>query len=571
MSIIRRRDLHALILSLWCANASAAPVHHYVFFGQDREKLARASAFLDTRVLEGAQVAYSWRQLEPDQDTYDFSLIRDDLAFLTSRGKKLFVQLQDVTFSASRINVPRYLLSDKRYNGGADKQYRYKAGDEAHAVVEGWVARRWDPAVQQRFHKLLFALGKEFDGRIEGINLAETSVDFGESGRLFPKGFSFARYRNAIITNMRVLKQAFPRSVAMQYANFMPGEWRPTEDRGYLRAVYAAAKKLKVGVGGPDLLPHRPGQLKGSYPLIREAAGLVPTGIAVQDGNYEDEDPKTQKRVTVPELLKFATGYLKVDYIFWCTQEPYYSKELLPFLTGVRSLAVRSSPRRCGGVALLFITFGNDGSAERVDDVMRAATLHSRRSQLVVHVPTVRFQDHPDPVRAKVAVRVEGVRLRRPERFVGRDCDSRRLAHWLSPSVSHRRGGNPGPPTSPPRRAGGPVVWMPSSARMIHGTPRDQAEAVSSFPGPVSQPLHCRVRVRVERCDNHRAGHTACDRPSRIGRPTPHDLYRQLLPDSPLPSAGWRRAAIQRSRTGHGFHYSQNTSDILKYQAYVTH
>src|SRR5262249_9755164 len=150
----------------------------------------------------------------------------------TSKGKKLFIQLQDATFSESRINAPRYLLSESRYNGGADKQYRYKTGDEEHAVVAGWVARRWDPAVQERFHKLLFALGKEFDGRIEGVNFAETSADFGESGRLIPKGFSFEIYRDAIITNMKALKLAFPKSVVMQYANFMPGEWLPGDDKG---------------------------------------------------------------------------------------------------------------------------------------------------------------------------------------------------------------------------------------------------------------------------------------------------------------------------------------------------
>jgi len=93
---------------------------------------------------------------------------------------------------------------------------------------------------------------------------------------------------------------------------------------------------LKVGVGGPDLLPHRPGQLNHSYPLIRDAAGVVPTGVAVQDGNYEDLNPKTGERVTVPELLKFATEYLKVDYIFWCTQEPYYSGQVIPFLKSVK-------------------------------------------------------------------------------------------------------------------------------------------------------------------------------------------------------------------------------------------
>lgn len=324
----------ATILFIWlcCASINAKTTHHYVFFGQDRDKLKATSSLLKTEAIEGAQVTYSYRQLESEKDNYDFAEIREDLALLTSIDKKLFIQLQDVTFNESRINIPRYLLRDPLYNGGAEKHYNIKNDDESQAVVGGWMARRWDPAVQERLHKLLGALAKEFDGRIEGINFDETAVGFGLSWRLFPKGYSFEIYRDAIITNMKALKGAFPKSAVMQYANFMPGEWRPTEDKGYLRAVYKAAKELKVGVGGPDLLPHRPGQLKSSYPLIREAAGIVPTGIAVQDGNLEAVNPKNGKRVTVVELYKFAKDYLKVDYIFWGVQEPYYSTEVIPFL-----------------------------------------------------------------------------------------------------------------------------------------------------------------------------------------------------------------------------------------------
>ena len=36
-------------------------------------------------------------------------------------------------------------------------------------------------------------------------------------------------------------------------------------------------------------------------------AGEVTVGIAVQDGNYDHIHPKTGKRVTVAELIEFAT------------------------------------------------------------------------------------------------------------------------------------------------------------------------------------------------------------------------------------------------------------------------
>jgi hypothetical protein len=311
------------------------PLHHYVFFGMDREKLKEAKSFLETPAFEGAQVAYSWRQLEQGKDNYDFSMIREDLSFLEAHGKKLWIQIQDVMFSPRWKPVPEYILSDPQYHGGVNRQYRYKPGDEANAVqVGGGVARRWDPAVRERFQKLLVALGKEFDGRVAGINSEETAADFGESGRLFPPGFTPEIYRDAIIENMKVLKRAFPKSVSLVYANFMPGEWRPVNDRGYLRAVYHAARELTVGVGGPDLLPYKPGQMGSSYPLIREVAGRVPVGIAVQDGNSAYVNPKTGERVTIAEQIAFATEYLHADYIFWCTEEPYYSNQVVPFLRG---------------------------------------------------------------------------------------------------------------------------------------------------------------------------------------------------------------------------------------------
>ena len=290
--------------------------------------------FLETKTFEGAQITYTWASLEPNKDRYDFSAIRDDLAFLDSHGKKLFVQLQDLSFLPDRINVPTYLLSDTAYHGGAAQQHTFPNDDESRAVPGGWAARRWDPAVRARFAKLLEALGKEFDGRIAGINLTETSVEFGD-GRFVPSGFSPEAYRDGIIANMRALKRAFPNAVTLQYANFMPGEWRPTSDKGYLRALFRTATQIGVGMGGPDVLPFRRGELRNSYPLIHDLADAVPVGIAVQEGNYTEANPATGKRASVEDLYGFATGYLHADYVFWFNEEPYYSTEVVPFMKSI--------------------------------------------------------------------------------------------------------------------------------------------------------------------------------------------------------------------------------------------
>jgi hypothetical protein len=308
----------------------AQTLHHFVFVNRDREALSDP-AFLETAAFEGAQVKYTWRELEPERDGYDFSDIRHDLKFLTGRGKRLFLQLQDVSFDSSIMNVPEYLLKEAEFHGGVSRQVEIIGNQR---VSEGWVARRWDPAVQHRLFKLFDALGSEFDGTIEGINLPETAIDVGNDPALFPSGFSFVAYKDAVIENEKALKRAFLNSAVIIYSNFMPGDRLSSEDHPYLRSVYRAARESGFGLGGPDLLPHKKGQMTNGYRFIRECGGVPPAGIAVQEGNYSFIDPTTEKQVTIEGLIDFAKNYLRVSYVFWSMEEPYYSRDLVPYLRG---------------------------------------------------------------------------------------------------------------------------------------------------------------------------------------------------------------------------------------------
>lgn len=314
------------------AAAGAAGPKTFIFFDRERERIAEA-AFLDNPHITGAQLKYTWRELEPERDRYVLRPVLDDLAFLEKHGKRLFVQVQDVSFS-DEILVPAYLCNDPAFGGGVARKYEYEGDDESKAQPGGWVARRWDPTVRARFIKLLQVMGKEMDGRIEGLNLPETSIDFGESGRLHPAGFTYTGYVEGVKAVMTAARVAFPRSCVIQYANFMPGEWLPWTDHGYLRGVYQHAERTGMGVGGPDLLPHRKGQRNHSYPLIAARGRQTLAGLAVQSGNLADRNPVTGKPVTVPELYGFAADSLHLDYIFWGTDEPFYSRDVLPYLQG---------------------------------------------------------------------------------------------------------------------------------------------------------------------------------------------------------------------------------------------
>jgi len=310
-------------------------IKHFIFFSRNREKIHEDKFYSNPGVI-GAQVTYPWRILEPEKDRYDFREIEEDLTFLASKDKKLFIQIQDVTFDSIYVAVPKYLLADKKYNGGQASQFEFVNDDESKAKNAGWVSRRWDTAVATRYHKLLIELGKRFDGRIEGINLPESSVDFGSSGRWHPSGFTYEIYRDAIKANMKILRIAFPKSVCIQYANFMPGDFGAFEKNFLLKSLYDYGKEIGVGMGGPDIKVNAPFQMINSYALIHNSGDSIITGVAVQDGNYGYVNPKTHQQVTIAEILDFATNYLRLNYIFWCTEEPFYSKQVLPFLSRVK-------------------------------------------------------------------------------------------------------------------------------------------------------------------------------------------------------------------------------------------
>ena len=317
---------------------------NYVFLRWDHERI-REPEFLLNPGIAGAQLSYTWRELEPERDRYDFAAMREQVAFLEKNGKRLFVQIQDVSFT-DRILTPEYLRTDSAFHGGVARKVERAA--DGRQRFDGWVARRWDPAVRARFALLLEALAREFDGRIEGVVLAETAIGFDDPAA-HPQGFTYAGYAASVRELLSVARQAFSRSCVVIYANFMPGEWVPREDLGYLRSVHDHAASIGAGVGGPDILPHRKGQQAHSLPLIAGRKPGVIGAMAVQDGNLAERNPATGERVTVEEIHRYASDALHLDYIFWGTEEPYYSTDVLPYL---RKLAERRGrTRRCSGRA----------------------------------------------------------------------------------------------------------------------------------------------------------------------------------------------------------------------------
>ncbi|WP_229953317.1 hypothetical protein [Parasphingorhabdus litoris] len=305
-----------MVLPTKAAEPAKSGPEKWIFIGGDNP--ADHSDLIERHDIAGVQVIHSWKSLEPEKGRYDFSRIDRDLVLLETLGKKLFVQIQDRFFLPTHRNIPDYVLNDPIYDGGLVRQDD-NAG-EGQAKGSGWVTIQWNPAVRARYQKLLQALGARYDGRIFGINLPETAIEVEKNPD--NKGFDCDAYFAAQIENIRVAKQAFPKSHVVQYVNFWPCEWN--NDRRYMERTFDFAKANNIGLGGPDIIPYRRGQMKNSYPFFNRYRDELPLiAMAVQGPTLTYTNPRTGKKFTRAEFQDYAANYLGVDIIFWTVKSSW--------------------------------------------------------------------------------------------------------------------------------------------------------------------------------------------------------------------------------------------------------
>lgn len=304
-----------LALWLWSGSAGAQQVRNFLYTSSDRLRDLRP--LLERPDIGGVQVVYNWKSLEPAEGRYDFARIEGDLRYLDGLHKKLFVQIQDRFFDPKARNIPPYLLSDPAYGGGLAAQ---SDNSEVHPGGSGWVAEQWNPAVQARFQALLSALAAQFDGRVAGMNLPETAIDIDQKHD--KTGFTCDRYFNVTLQNMEFARRVFRRSAVVQYVNFWPCEW--DDDHHYMSRLFAATEHDAIGLGGPDIVPWKKGQMRNAYPFFHRYKGKLPlVAMAVQEPTLRYLNPLTRKPFTHAEFVDFGTDYLGANIIFWATRSPW--------------------------------------------------------------------------------------------------------------------------------------------------------------------------------------------------------------------------------------------------------
>jgi hypothetical protein len=304
------------LCSVVCSTPLLAAPANFLFLSSG--DLPDARKLLARDDIQGAQVVYNWKQLEPELGQYDFTSIEHDLALLSGMHRKLFIQIQDRFFTPEARSVPDYLLHEPIYKGGLVAQVDNPG--EGKPKAQGWVAQQWNPAVQKRYQALLAALGKRFDRRVYGINLPETAIDIDMKNDR--TGFSCNRYFNAEVQNMRAARVAFKHTKVVQYVNFWPCEWN--NDHKYMQRVFAFAANNDIGLGGPDVVPGKKAHMNNAYPFFNRYKKRLPlVAMAIQEPTLTYVDPKTGKPFTREAMTRFAVDYLGASILFWSPQSPW--------------------------------------------------------------------------------------------------------------------------------------------------------------------------------------------------------------------------------------------------------
>ncbi len=246
----------------------------------------------DKERFSGGQRIYTWRQLEPTADAYDFTAIAADLAYLRGQNQRLVLEVWDNSFLGEPAPpVPDYLL-DAAYSGGI-------ARPAANPKVVR--TKRWVPAVMDRYLLLVQALGKRFDldPQFAGFIHTETAMEMKGQGFEDFSGAAYDAQMRRLVTDSR---KAFPNTPVIVFGNWY--SYRGSEGLADLARLAQAAG---VGWGGPDLCP---GSKIWGYDILRSYAGQMPLGLSAQWDSYKGA-------WTVPQLLDLATQELKLNFVFW--------------------------------------------------------------------------------------------------------------------------------------------------------------------------------------------------------------------------------------------------------------
>ncbi len=255
--------------------------------------------------IVGVQGGAFWRQLEPREGVYDFRLVEAELAICARYRKHFFCTVSDRRYNAGTPPVPDYILLNPAFHGGI----------EPFASCAGSVVRLWDPAVMDRFNRLVTALGARFDREpyFEGVEFVETALPVNPAAA---RGLTNEAYIAGLKARLVNARAAFPASVVLQETN-----WLAPDDRA-LADFARFCVRAGVGMGGPDLIPDSERAAARpripAYGLFQRCAGRMPLGCDVQWPEFVGRTGNREiGRLTPGGIFAMGVDTLGLNYIFW--------------------------------------------------------------------------------------------------------------------------------------------------------------------------------------------------------------------------------------------------------------
>ncbi|MEM1228972.1 MAG: Calx-beta domain-containing protein [Pseudomonadota bacterium] len=246
--------------------------------------------------VAGIQKRYSWAELEPTMDSYDFSTVRKDLDLAACNGGSLVVFLEDKTFASEPV-LPSYMINYAVTNSAG-----------------GTSPLRWESIFVDRFNLLVSHLAQAFDTHpaFEGVAFQETATGLSAT-TLNAVGYTPEAYRDALINMLTHAATVLPRSHVFWYMNFFP------ENQGYIVDVANAVSALGVAVGGPDILPDDPSLLQFTYPLYDLIDPAMVRFGSMQFNSYAHPHASNAPTPfwTPEELFIYGRDELDAQYLFW--------------------------------------------------------------------------------------------------------------------------------------------------------------------------------------------------------------------------------------------------------------
>lgn len=252
----------------------------------------------DNKYFRGYKIQVVWNELEPEKDKYDFSVIRAALKIAKDDKKKLMIHMMDRVFGR-KVNphLPEYMLTSE-YEGGWF--------DDEHSSL----GRAWLPVYQERWVKLISAMGKEFDKNpdLAGIMLSETSKMFTPGKK--PASWNLPDILKFAEITFSTFAEQFPTTILFQYVN-----WGVRENRdGFMEML---VEKYRHGFGGPDIYDGKRPEVNKSWTLDMQFAeyyskykGIAPICVENQNAGYKASGG-------AQEVFDYAVDKLSVNFLPW--------------------------------------------------------------------------------------------------------------------------------------------------------------------------------------------------------------------------------------------------------------